>query len=194
MGLDSDKIRHEIREYLESHGRTRSKKLADEVMKKVGSEKTVYREIKSMYNSGELKKSEKNRADIEYELAQFSETMENNFKILSKQLSDIAQYFLDHEVLIDDKKNPHHYGRKLMLYVQTMKELSKLETRLRIISSFPAFLNRKSVPILQKQIDDIWSKIQNLINQSRNDKLVSELMINFEYIKWVDAIPVIQKD
>jgi len=70
MALDSEEIRHEIREILKS-GRTRGKKLADQIIEKIGSEKTVYREIRLMCDSGEIRKMEYNRANIEYELANF---------------------------------------------------------------------------------------------------------------------------
>ena len=187
MGLDSDSIRQEIRNFLRSNGRSRSTKLANGVAKKIGSPKTVYREIKLMCDSGELKKTDKNRADIEYELVEFAKIMENNFKTLSKQLAEVSTYFLNFEELIVNKKSTHYYLHKLMLFVQTMKQLNNIETRLRIISGFPPFQNSKSIPTLKKQIDEIWSKILSLINHPEDDKLISELFMNFPYVKYVVA-------
>jgi hypothetical protein len=187
MSLDSDKIRQEIRKFLQSNGRSRSKKLADEVIKKVGSEKTVYREIKLMYESGEIKKTEKNRAEIEYELVEYAKIMENNFKTLSKQLEEVSTDFLKFKEWVVSKKPMPHYLPKLFTFVQTIKRLNNIETRLRIISGFPAFQNSKSIPILQKQIDNIWSKILSLINHLEDDKLISELFMNFPYVKIVEA-------
>ena len=60
MALDTEKIRHEIREFLSDNGKSRSKDIADRVLSLgIGSEKTVYHEIKEMWISGELDKTEK---------------------------------------------------------------------------------------------------------------------------------------
>ena len=57
MGLDTEDIRREIIRILESEGFMRSARLAEKVEERVGSPKTIYREIKAMAESGLIRRT-----------------------------------------------------------------------------------------------------------------------------------------
>lgn len=56
MDKNSEIIRTEILRILNESGKIRSTNLAKRVMKKVGNEKTVYREISALVEAGEIEK------------------------------------------------------------------------------------------------------------------------------------------
>ena len=68
MDKNSEIIRIEIIRILNENGKFRGTELANRVIKKVGNEKTVYREISSLVETGEIEKKVHSRAHIEYEL------------------------------------------------------------------------------------------------------------------------------
>ena len=56
MDKNSEIIRTEIIRVLNENGKTRGTDLAKRVIQKVGNEKTVYREISALVESGEIEK------------------------------------------------------------------------------------------------------------------------------------------
>ena len=54
MDKNSEIIRTEVIRILNENGKIRSNELAKRVIKKVGNEKTVYREISQLVESGEI--------------------------------------------------------------------------------------------------------------------------------------------
>jgi len=92
MALDTEKIRHKIRIFLGEGGKSRSKDIADHVLAQgIGSEKTVYNEIKEMCLSGELNKTEYNRAHIEYELVELSKVIEERLQYTQQIVDNIEE-------------------------------------------------------------------------------------------------------
>ena len=57
MDKNSEIIRTEVIRILNESGKIRSNELAKRVIKKVGSEKTVYREISELVESGEIERT-----------------------------------------------------------------------------------------------------------------------------------------
>ena len=64
MDKNSEIIRIEIIRILNENGKIRGTELAKRVIEKVGNEKTVYREISSLVETGEIEKKVHNRAHI----------------------------------------------------------------------------------------------------------------------------------
>ncbi|MDC0330427.1 hypothetical protein OAN18_06060, partial [Nitrosopumilus sp.] len=82
MDKNSEIIRIEIIRILNENGKIRGTELANRVIKKVGNEKTVYREISSLVETGEIEKKVHSRAHIEYELINLHESANNQLKNL----------------------------------------------------------------------------------------------------------------
>ena len=74
MDKNSEIIRTEVIRILNESGKIRSNELAKRVIKKVGSEKTVYREISELVESGEIERTIHSRSHIEYELINLHES------------------------------------------------------------------------------------------------------------------------
>ena len=180
MGLDTRKIRHEIRRILKN-GPTRSKDLADKVIKKVGSEKTVYREIQAMCISGEIKKNENNRANITYELVKLSEEVEVSLNNMDKQLDQMSEYLKKSSEMLDSRKDFPIF--LLVKMVTAIKELQKFQARMKILSYFPAMKKTKQFKKINLKSEKLWDEIFRLSPDQIDDNLIKELMINFPYVQ-----------
>jgi len=178
MGLDSDKIRHEIREILRS-GHTRGKQLADQVIEKIGSEKTVYREMKNMCDSGEIRKIEHNRANIEYELVNLSDYVDNNLKQVLDFLDNVNDNLKRYDEQFENKKITLQYIQRLADLVFTIKRLQNCESRLRILSLFPAFEKSKMFSEIHDKKEKTWKFLISLITHNPESQFVNEMLINF---------------
>ncbi len=180
MGLDTRKIRHEIRRILKN-GPTRSKDLADKVIKKVGSEKTVYREIQAMCISGEIKKNENNRANITYELVKLSEEVEVSLNNMDKQLDQMSEYLKKSSEMLDSRKDFPIF--LLVKMVTAIKELQKFQARMKILSYFPAMKKTKQFKKINLKSEKLWDEIFRISPDQIDDNLIKELMINFPYVQ-----------
>jgi len=178
MPLDTAKIRHEIRNVLKD-GSTRSTKIVEKVKKKVGSEKTIYRQIKEMSKSGQIKSNVYSRAHIEYELVKVTESVKNSLQ----NLTDILKHTNDRLDLfhnkMENKKTRPLYIEQLFTLVTSIKQIQTIESRLRIFSMLPAFKKSSSFIGLEKQIEDTWKIIISLVDYKQEEKLFNELLMNF---------------
>ena len=127
MALDSSKIRRKIRRILTENGRTRGKELADEVVKTIGSEKTVYREIKAMYDEGELERTEHNRAKVEYELKDVTKIIEGKLQFLYNQAKNIYENLEKFHEDTYNKKTIPSYGQRLFTLVFCIKQTQNIQ-------------------------------------------------------------------
>ena len=80
MDKNSEIIRTEVIRILNESGKIRSNELAKRVIDKVGNEKTVYREIGQLVESGEIARTIHSRSHIEYELINLYESVNNQLK------------------------------------------------------------------------------------------------------------------
>ena len=178
MGLDSEKIRHEIRHVLKS-GRTRGKKLADQVIEKIGSEKTVYREIQQMHDSGEIRRIEINRANVEYELVKLSDYVNDNLKQVLDFLDNVNDGLKRYDDQFKNKKITPLHIQRLAELVINIKRLQNCESRLRILSFFPVFRKSKMFSEIQDKKEKTWKFLISLIAHNPESNFVNEMLINF---------------
>ena len=87
MDKNSEIIRTEIVRILNENGKIRGTELAKRVIEKVGNEKTVYREISALVETGEVEKKVHSRAHIEYELINLYESVSEQLKNLHKEIN-----------------------------------------------------------------------------------------------------------
>jgi len=180
LGLDSEKIRHELREFLKSNGPTRARSLANHIVEKLNvSEKTVYREIKELTKSGEFKKSEHSRANVEYELVELAKNVET---LLSNVINSTNN--LEHRVVtigntLDKKRKERFPLETLSNFMSCIKQLQKNEARLKILSIYPAIKKHKQFSYLEKKNQTLWKLLVTYILRYNDSKLVNELLLNF---------------
>ena len=190
MALDSSKIRHEIRRILTENGRTRGKELADEVVETVGSEKTVYREIKAMYDEGELERTEYNRAKVEYELNDVTKIIEGKLQFLYNQAKNIYENLEKFHEDTYNKKTIPSYGQRLFTLVFCIKQTQNIQTTLRILEASPVFRKSKSFYYLQKHVAKMWASIIGNISHQPEEKFIEDVFMNFRTTTLEHAQPL----
>ncbi|MDW7641460.1 MAG: hypothetical protein SCG72_03540 [Nitrosarchaeum sp.] len=91
MVTDTNIIRTEILRVLNESGKLRGTELTSRVIKKVGNEKLVHREISLLVESGEVERRMFSKAHIEYELINLSESVNNQLKSIHNEIELIFE-------------------------------------------------------------------------------------------------------
>ena len=191
MALDTEKIRHEIREFLSSEGKSRSKEIADYVLLQgIGSEKTVYNEIKEMWRSGELDRTEHNRAFIEYELVKVSKIIENRLQYTQDVVDNIEENLADFYAKLKNPKKKMHKLDRLFFIVSRMKQLQTIETILRIYENYVAFNKSKTYTEQKRKIAEFWKRFYEFIFTQPEKDFSYEVFRNFTTVYHVIPISV----
>ena len=179
MALDSDKIRREIRNILTKNGPTRGKELADQVIGKgIGSQKTVYREIKTMCDDELLERIEYNRGNVEYELRDISVSIEKRLKFYEDILNEINDELNELNSKMNNTKIPHYIFR-LFSIVTSIKRLQKVETSFRIYGMFPAIRKSRYFTRQKKRVEELWKFIFEIVSHQPEEKFHQEMFMNF---------------
>ena len=108
MDKNSEIIKTEIIRILNENGKIRGTELAKRVIKKVGNEKTVYREISALVEAGEIEKKVHSRSHIEYELINLYESVNNQLKNLHKEAEMIYDEIVNFEIISNEGKYSFH--------------------------------------------------------------------------------------
>lgn len=184
MGLHTEKIRSEIKRILAGEGTMRSARLADKIEVVVGSEKTIYREIKAMAENGDIRRTGSGH-NISYDIPTKTEKQrlvlfhlfeyaENNWEYLYRSYSKIV------------KKKQFYPMEALADIVFGIKQLQTIETRFKILRLYPALKKLKEWNNLEKQIEKNWKSIKWLmahhIESSGKSDIVGEVLMNFQPI------------
>ena len=186
MAIDSEPIRNEIKYILERVGVTRSAKLVAQVIQKVGSEKTVYREIKNMAKYGEIRKIGSGQ-NISYDIPSVTE----QHNLLVWNLLDIVknnyEYLDSLHAKIDSKTKLFHL-EALMTIVTGIKQLQTVEARFKIMKIFPALKKLRVFDEIESQIEKNWrlsiALILHNLDQTQEPDLMSQVLRNFEPIRY----------
>ena len=137
MDKNSEIIRTEIIRVLNENGKTRGRDLAKRVIQKVGNEKTVYREISALVESGEIEKRVHSRSHIEYELIDLSESVSNQLKNLYEEIKIVQKEIKNFvEKSTEDKLS---YFERLRLTIHLINVVQSTESIMRLLSFYPAF-------------------------------------------------------
>ena len=114
MATDSDIIRTEILRVLNESGKIRGSELTSRVIKRVGNEKMVHREISSLVESGEVEKKMYSKSHIEYELINISDTVNNQLKNMHKEIEMIFEEIEEFKQIIQQNKvEPKRIGKRI---------------------------------------------------------------------------------
>ncbi len=184
MGLDSDEIRRKITNILIKNGLTKGKVLADQVIESgLGSQKTVYHEIKTMCDDGLLKRNELNRAKVEYELREISDAIKKQLEFYEDTLNEINDALNEFHLKMERKKGEIYYLERLMTIVTRMKQLQKVEATFRIFEMFPLISKSKHFVEQKKRIEELWRIIRGLIAHQHEEKFLYEVFTNFRPIR-----------
>ena len=102
MDKNSEIIRTEILRILNENGKTRSSELVKRISENTGNEKSIYREISALVESGEIEKKILDRNHIEFELINLSESVNEQLQFLFDEI------LLIHDEIINFKIGRAH--------------------------------------------------------------------------------------
>ena len=176
MDKNSEIIRTEIIRILNENGKTRGTDLAKRVIQKVGNEKTVYREISALVESGEIEKRVHSRSHIEYELINLYESVSNQLKNLHTEIRDIQdeiESFRD-----ESKKQKLSYFERLRTTIHLINIVQSTESIMRLLSFYPAFKKDKMFSQVNRKIEDCWQGIMNYITHQPEEDFLNEVLAN----------------
>ena len=176
MDKNSDIIKTEIIRVLNENGRTRGTDLAKRVISKVGNEKTVYREISELVESGEIEKKVHSRAHIEYELINLSESVNTQLKNLYKEIKMIHEEIINFEIAMNEEK--FTFQERLRSIIHQIHIVQSTDGIMKLLSYYPAFRKDKMYSQIARKISDCWELIIKDIMHQQEDSFLNEILAN----------------
>lgn len=173
---NSEIIRTEIIRVLNENGKTRSSDLVKRVIKKVGNEKMVYREISSLVESGEVEKKMHDKSHIEYELINLSESVNKQLKSVYQEL-EIALEEMEkfHQESEHIKINPHQKIRTIIHFIHIVQSIEGI---MKLLSYYPTFKKDKMFSQINRKINDYWESVMEFITHQPEEDFLNEVLAN----------------
>jgi DNA-binding HxlR family transcriptional regulator len=176
MDKNSQIIRTEIIRILNENGKIRGAELAKRVIKKVGNEKIVYREISALVESGEVEKKVHSRSHIEYELINLYESVNNQLKDLHNEINVIYEEIINFENTSREEKFSFH--QRLRSIIHLIHIIQSSDGIIKLLSYYPTFKKDKMFSQIKRKIDDCWELIMNNIAHQPEDDFLNEVLEN----------------
>ena len=176
MDKNSQIIRTEIIRILNESGKIRGTELAKRVIKKVGNEKIVYREISALVETGEVEKKVHSRAHIEYELINLNESVNNQLKNLHNEINIIYEEIINFEKTSRDEKFSFH--QRLRSTIHLIHIVQSSDGIMKLLSYYPTFKKDKMFSQNKRRIEDCWESIMNNISHQPEDNFLNEILEN----------------
>jgi len=175
-------IRTEIIRILNENGKTRGTELAKRVIKKVGNEKIVYREISALVEEGEIEKKFHNRSHIEYELINLSESVNKQLKYLYKEIDIIFDEITNFGIASKEEKFSIH--ERLRSVIHSIHIVQSTDGVMKLLSHYPAFKKDKMFSQINRKINDCWETIMNTIAHQPEDNFLNEILANLRMLQF----------
>jgi len=182
MNKNLEIIRTEIIRILNENGKIRGTELAKRVIKKVGNEKIVYREISSLVEAGEIEKKVHSRSHIEYELINLSESVNKQLKNLHKEINIIFDEIVNFD--ITSKKEKYSIHERLRLVIHSIHIVQSTDGVMKLLSYYPAFKKDKMFSQINRKINDCWETIMNTIAHQPEDNFLNEVLANLRILQF----------
>ena len=176
MDKNSEIIRIEIIRILNENGKTRGTELAKRVMEKVGNEKTVYREISALVESGDIEKRVHSRSHIEYELVNLYESVNNQLKNLHNEVKTIFEEIENFDNI--SKVESLSFHERLRSIIHLIQIVQSTDGIMKLLSFYPTFRKDKMFPQINRKIDDCWQAIMTSISHQPEDVFLNEILAN----------------
>ena len=176
MDKNSEIIRIEIIRILNENGKIRGTELANRVIKKVGNEKTVYREISSLVETGEIEKKVHSRAHIEYELINLHESANNQLKNLHKEINIIFQEIDNFKQT--SKEENFSFHQRIRSIIHLIHIIQSIDSIMKLLSFYPIFKKDKMFSQIKRRIDDSWQSVMKNIAHQPEEDFLNEILGN----------------
>ena len=157
MDKNSEIIKTEIIRILNENGKTRGTELAKRVIEKVGNEKTVYREISLLVETGEIEKKVHSRSHIEYQLINLHESVNKQLKTIHKEINIIFDEIVNWNVTAKEEK--FSFYERLRSVIHIIHVVQSTDGIMKLLSFYPTFKKDQMFSQVNRKINDCWESI-----------------------------------
>ena len=182
MDKNSEIIRIEILRILNENGKIRGNELAKRVIKKVGNEKIVYREISLLVEAGEIDKKVHSRAHIEYELINLDETVNEQLKNLHKEIEVIYEEIKKFNITTEQEKLS--FQERLRSVIHLIHIVQSTDGIMKLLSYYPSFKKDRMFSQIIRKINDCWQTIMNIIAHQKEENFLNEILSNLRVLQF----------
>ncbi len=182
MDKNSEIIRTEILRILNENGKIRGNELAKRVIKKVGNEKIVYREISSLVEDGEIEKKVHSRAHIEYELINLDESINQQLKNLHKEIEIIYDEIKKFDITTEQEKLK--YQERLRSVIHLIHIVQSTDGIMKLLSHYPAYKKDRMFPQINRRVNDCWQTIMEIITHQEEENFLNEILSNLRVLQF----------
>jgi len=176
MDKNSEIIRTEIIRILNENGKIRGTELAKRVIKKVGNEKMVYREISQLVEAGEIEKKVYNRSHIEYELINLYESVNNQLKNVHKEIMIVFDEIVNFKKNCTDENISFHV--RLRTTIHQIQIVQTIDGVMKLLSYYPSFKKDQMFAQVIRKISDCWEAIMDSIVHQSEENFLNEVLAN----------------
>lgn len=176
MVTDSNIIRTEILRVLNESGKIRGGELTSRVIKKVGNEKMVHREISSLVESGEVEKKMYSKSHIEYELINISESVNNQLKSIHKEIEMVFDEMNEFKEIMH--QNKIEFQERLRTTIHVIHIVQSTDAVMKLLSHYPTFKKDKMFSQITRKMSDCWEIIMEIIVHQPEEKFLNEVIVN----------------
>ena len=176
MDKNLEIIRIEIMRILNENGKIRGTELAKRVIEKVGNEKTVYREISSLVESGEIEKKVHDRSHIEYELINLQESANNQLKNLHKEINIIFEEIKNFNEI--SQENNFSFHERIRSTIHLIHIIQSIDSIMKLLAFYPTFKKDQMFSQIKRKIEDSWELIMKNISHQLEDDFLNQILNN----------------
>ncbi len=176
MVIDTNIIRTEILRVLNESGKLRGTELTSRVIKKVGNEKLVHREISLLVESGEVERRMFSKAHIEYELINLSESVNNQLKSIHNEIELIFEGINEFKEVISENKL--EFQERLRTVIHFMHIVQSIDGVMKLLSHYPTFKKDKMFSQISRKISDSLENIMDCIVHQPEEEFLNEVIVN----------------
>lgn len=181
MATDSDIIRTEILRVLNESGKIRGSELTNRVIKRVGNEKMVHREISSLVESGEVGKKMYSKSHIEYELINISESVNNQLKSVHNEIELIFEEIEEFKQIM--QQNKIEFQERLRTTIHFIHNVQSTDGVMKLLSHYPSFKKDKMFSQITRKMSDCWGNIMDIIVHQPEEEFLNEVIANLRSLQ-----------
>jgi hypothetical protein len=161
---------------LNESGRIRANELVNKVIKRVGNEKMIYREISSLVESGEIEKKMHSKSHIEYELVNLSEMANHQLKDIHREIEVVFEEIKKFNQNSNLSKT--EFQMRLRGIIHLIHIVQSIDGVMKLLSDYPTFKKDKMFSQITRKIDDCWKNIIEIITQQPEEEFFNEVITN----------------
>ena len=176
MVTDPNIIKTEILRVLNESGKIRGSELTSRVIKRVGNEKMVHREISALVESGEIERKMYSKSHIEYELINISESVNNQLKSIHKEIEIVFEELKEFTQIM--QQNKIEFQERLRTTIHDIHIVQSIDGVMRLLSYYPTFKKDKMFSQIMRKISDCWEDIMESIVHQPEEEFLNETIAN----------------